>query len=62
MTPLRPTERLWTQQELAERLRVSVKTLQVWRRTGKLGFVRFGHCTVRIPESEVARLIQESTA
>ncbi len=54
---LRESERLWTQQELAERLRVSVELIRRWRRNGKLGFIRLGHCSVRIPESEVARLL-----
>lgn len=50
-------ERLHTQKEVAKRLRLSLKTIQNWRRDGKLQAIVLGHRTVRISESEVQRLL-----
>lgn len=48
--------RYYTQRELSALLGVGMKTLQYWRRAGKLRFIRLGHRTIRIPGVEVQRL------
>lgn len=55
-----PADRYLTQREVCEALRISLKTLQVWRRQRRLTFYRFGHKTVRIRESELLRLQTEA--
>jgi excisionase family DNA binding protein len=56
------TDRLLTQREVSELLGLSVKTLQVLRRNRKIEFVRFGHRTIRIRESEVSRFCSQHSA
>ena len=48
-------DRLLTQKEVCARLRISSRTLQKWRNSGRLAFKRFGHRTVRITEAALAR-------
>ena len=43
-----------TQSEVCSRLRISRKTLQVYRKQGRIQFRNFGHRSIRIRESEVA--------
>jgi excisionase family DNA binding protein len=47
---------LMTQKEVCEELQVSTKTLQKWRREGKLKFYQFGYRTVRFSDSEIRKL------
>ena len=53
-------DKLLTQREVSELLGVSVKTLQVLRRNQKIGFVRFGHRTIRFRESEISKFVEGS--
>ncbi|MFR9543481.1 MAG: helix-turn-helix domain-containing protein [Rikenellaceae bacterium] len=57
----RPTfngERYITDKELCKRLKVSDRTTQDWRTTGKIAYVQFGEKgKVMYAESEVERLI-----
>jgi len=54
-----PTEgRLLTQTEVCVRLGICRKTLQVLRRTRKIGYVQFGHRTIRFRESVVEEFIR----
>lgn len=48
---------LFTQEQAARWLGISVKQLQIWRRTGKIGYMRFGHRTIRIPRGQIERLL-----
>lgn len=57
-------ERLLTVQEVADRLRANPQTIRKWLREGKLngsmpGGEKLGW---RIPESEIARLIEQGKA
>jgi excisionase family DNA binding protein len=54
---LAESDRLLTSKEAARRLRVHVDTLREWRLRGLVGYVRLGHRTVRIPQSELDRLL-----
>jgi excisionase family DNA binding protein len=49
-----------TQREMAEMLKVSPETIRKWRYEGKFQSVRIAYKTIRIPVSEVNRLIEES--
>jgi excisionase family DNA binding protein len=51
---------LLTQSEVCALLGISVKTLQVWRRQGKVLFARLGYRTIRIRQSQVLQLVRES--
>ncbi|MFI3264173.1 MAG: helix-turn-helix domain-containing protein [Rikenellaceae bacterium] len=52
-------ERYITDKELCGRLKVSDRTTQEWRTTGKIAYVQFeGKGKVMYAESEVERLIQ----
>lgn len=53
---------LLTQKEAASLLRVSVKTLQILRRTGKLPFVKFGFHCIRFKQEDIERFVRERTA
>ena len=53
---------LLTQAEVSEVLGISAKTVQRWRKEGKLMFSRLGHRTVRIHQSEVLKLLREDQA
>jgi excisionase family DNA binding protein len=54
---LAESDRLLTTAEVARRLRIHVDTLREWRLLGLVGYVRLGHRTVRIPQSELDRLL-----
>ena len=51
-------DRLLTQTEVAARLGCSRKTLQNLRRARKIGYVRFGHRTIRFRESAVEAFVR----
>jgi excisionase family DNA binding protein len=48
---------LLTQTEVCKLLGISKKTLQNWRVQRKIGFVKFGHCTIRFRQEDVAEFI-----
>jgi len=52
------TDKLLTQREVAVMLGVSIKTLQILRRTRKIGFARFGYRTIRFRESQVYEFLK----
>ena len=57
-----PTQtRLLTIAEAAERLNLKPKTLRAWIGQRRITVVRPGGWTVRIPESDVERIIAEGT-
>mgnify|MGYP000853422453 CR=1 FL=1 len=52
-------EQYYTLQEVAEKLKLNVRTLYKWIREGKLNAVKLGDVW-RIPESELNRLLGEN--
>lgn len=56
------SDRLLTQDEVCAVFGVSRKTVQRWRKVGRISFARFGHRTIRIKQSEVLELVRESDA
>ncbi len=52
-------DRLLSISEAASRLGVKESTLRKWRFTRSISVVRVGARAIRVPESEVARLIEE---
>ena len=52
--------RLLTVAETAERLRVKIPTIRLWLALRKLEYVKLSRA-VRVPESEVERLIRDNT-
>jgi len=52
------TERLLSPQKFADRLSISRWTVYAWLQEGRIKSVKLGRL-VRIPESEVERLVQE---
>lgn len=52
------TDRLLTQTEVCQRLGICRKTLQTLRCRRKIGFVQFGHRTIRFRESDVQKFIE----
>lgn len=54
------TKTLLRVDESADRLGMKVVTIRSWIAKRKIGFVRLGR-SIRIPESEIARLISENT-
>jgi excisionase family DNA binding protein len=54
--------RLLTQREVAEILRISPKKLQIMRRTGQISFITFGHRTIRFRPSEIQRLLGQKAS
>ena len=52
----RKKDQFYTQQELAELLKVSTRTIQNWIKDGQIKAIRIGR-TVRIPASEIDRLV-----
>lgn len=50
-------DKLLTQREASRILGVSQKTLQTLRRTRKIGYVQFGHRTIRFRESDLWQFI-----
>jgi excisionase family DNA binding protein len=51
---------LLTVTEVSERLNLRPSTIRVWISKSKLAHLKLGR-SVRVPESEVARVIEEST-
>lgn len=49
---------LMTQREVAAELKVSIKTLQVWRREGRIKFMNWGYRTIRFSSSEIEKFKQ----
>lgn len=49
-----------TQDEMAAMLKVSKETIRKWRYEGKFRAVRVAYKTIRIPMSEVNRMIEAS--
>jgi excisionase family DNA binding protein len=54
-------DRYLTQSEVCSRLRISRKTLQVYRKQGRIQFRNFGHRSIRIKESELAQFVAAVT-
>ena len=54
------TQTLLRVDESADRLGMKVVTIRSWIAKRKIGFVRLGR-SIRIPESEISRLISENT-
>lgn len=50
---------LMTQKEVAQKLRISLKTLQVWRKQGRIPFYRWGHRTIRFSSAEVEKFEEQ---
>lgn len=48
-----------TQQEVCQLLRISAKTLQVYRKTGKIGYLRYSHNKIRFTHQQVAEYIRK---
>jgi excisionase family DNA binding protein len=59
--PLSPVEQLLTADMVAERLRVSVRTVRRWNATGLLPATRIGR-SVRLRQDDVNRLIRSGIA
>lgn len=55
------TEQLYTTKELAQRLRLSDQTIRRWVTQGKLKAIKAGR-NLRIPESEVKRMLEDQPA
>lgn len=51
---------LLTQEEVCNLLGICAKTLQVWRRQGRVSFSRLGYKTIRIRQSEVLEIIRRN--
>ena len=56
------TEMLLTRREAAERLRISLSTLERWERTGRLTPTRLSPGVVRYRRADIERLIEEGAA
>lgn len=54
-------DKLLTQAEVCQLLRVSAKTLQILRRERRIKFMRFGHRTIRFHQSAVLAFIAQAT-
>ena len=52
-------ERLWTQAEVAEYLRVDLSTIWKWRRQGKLTGLKTPGGQLRFRQASVLRLLEE---
>jgi excisionase family DNA binding protein len=50
-------DRLLTQREVCQALRISPKTLQRWRRDGRIRFCSLGYRSIRIRESAISHLL-----
>ena len=50
-------DKLLTQREVCQRLGICRRTLQSLRRNRKIGYVQFGHRTIRFRETDVQRFI-----
>jgi excisionase family DNA binding protein len=49
---------LLTQREVAQELRISLKTLQRFRQAGKLKFMNWGYRTIRFSSAEIEKFKQ----
>ena len=47
-----------TQTEVCKLFRVTPKTLQNWRRLRKIGYVKFGHRSIRFRQEDIADFIE----
>jgi excisionase family DNA binding protein len=56
-----PPTRLLRIPEVAERLRVSRRTVQAWIASGRLRVVRLGRRCVRVDPAELARFLGEAS-
>lgn len=56
------TDRLLTQREVAERLRLTVEAVRRMRYRGVLPYVRLGTKTVRVRESDLEQFIEKGAA
>jgi len=54
----KPGAELITIQQAADALGLKPPTLRAWMSRRKIGFVRLGNRAVRIPKSEISRLIE----
>lgn len=52
------TEHLLTQSEVCQRLHICRKTLQTLRTRRKIGYIRFGHRTIRFREEHVQEFLR----
>lgn len=57
-----PEQQLLTAAEVAERLSLKESTIRAWLLARRLSRVRVGRRAVRIPASEVERIISEGSA
>jgi excisionase family DNA binding protein len=55
----KPDEEMYPVAPAATRLGIKPKTLRTWMAKGRIGYVRLGNKTVRVPLSEVNRIIAE---
>jgi excisionase family DNA binding protein len=53
------TERLLTAEQFAERLGIKLSTTRAWLLARRISKVRVGRRAIRIPESEVERIVRE---
>lgn len=51
---------LLTQAQVCAVFGVSRKTIQRWRKIGRISYSRLGHRTIRIRQSEVLNLVREA--
>ena len=51
---------LLTQAEVGAVFGVSRKTIQRWRKLGRIPFARLGYRTIRIRQSEILNLVREA--
>lgn len=52
-------ERYYTVKEISSILNLAEITIRQWMGNGKLNFVRIGNKSVRIPESELNRILNK---
>lgn len=56
-----PTERLWTVEEIADRLNVHIVTVRRWIRSGRLAAMAFGGKTgYRVKDSDFQAFLQST--
>ena len=54
-----PTPKLLTVKQISELLGLAQVTVRLWIAQRRLNAVKLGHRAIRVPESEVSRLIAE---
>lgn len=52
------SDHFYTQQEVADLLRVSIHAVRKWRATGRLSFIRIGK-TILISDTDIAAFLDE---